>query len=111
MERAVTISAILSGGTLGLFMLGFLTRRATRQGCYIGIAACLLFTAWGVLTSGTHETRIVDMPINFTMNSILIGVFGHIILFVVGYVASLVIGGYRPADVERLTFRWNRNEK
>ena len=103
MERAVTIAAILSGGTLGLFFLGFLTKRATRPGCYVGIVACLLFTAWGILTE--PKNRIVDMGFNFEMNPILIGLVGHVVLFVVGYVASLILGGYRPANIDELTFR------
>lgn len=102
MERGVTIAAIISAGSLGLFFLGYATRRATRTGCYAGIAACLLFSAWGILTSG-GEDRVLDMGINFTMNPILIGVFSHFILFGVGYVVSLIFGGYRPDDVDRLT--------
>ena len=105
MERGVTIASILSAGTLGLFFLGFLTRRATRRGCYVGIAACLLFTAWGILSEPTNEKRI-DFRFNFTMNPILIGVFGQFVLFGIGYIASLLLGGYRPADVDQLTFRW-----
>jgi SSS family solute:Na+ symporter len=107
MERTVTIAAILSGGTLGLFCLGFLTTRATRQGCYVGIIACLIFTAWGVLTSGSKP--IVSMGrYGFHLNPILIGICGHFVLFGVGYLTSIVIGGYRPGDVEQLTFRWRQ---
>jgi SSS family solute:Na+ symporter len=109
MERGVTIAAIVSGGMLGLFLLGFLTRRATRRGCYVGIAACLLFTAWGITTEPTH--RLVDMGLNFPFNPILIGVLGHVVLFVTGYVASIVLGGYCPADVDRLTVRSFRRGK
>lgn len=101
MERVVTIAAILSGGTLGLFCLGFLTTRATRAGCYAGIAACLLLTAWGVLTE--PKQHILDLGFNFRMNPILIGVFSHVILFAVGYVVSVIFGGYRPADLAQLT--------
>lgn len=108
MERAVTIAAILSGGTLGLFLLGFLTRRATRKGCYIGIVTCLVFTAWALLTE--PKARILDLPLNFNMNPILIGVFGHVILFVVGYLASRILGGYVPNEVEKLTIRNKFNE-
>jgi SSS family solute:Na+ symporter len=104
MERGVTIAAILSGGTLGLFFLGFLTRRATREGCYWGIAACLLFTAWALLTS--PSTGGLDLgAFNYRLHPILIGLLGHLILFGVGYVASLVGGGYRPDNVSELTFR------
>jgi SSS family solute:Na+ symporter len=103
MERGVVIAAVLSGGMLGLFFLGFLTRRATRTGCYVGIAACLLFTAWGLLT-GPADRRL-DLPVNFNLNPILIGLLGHVILFVVGYLASLLLGGFRPEHVDQLTFR------
>lgn len=102
MERALVIAAILSGGTLGLFCLGFLTRRATRLGCYTGMACCLLFTAWAVATE--PRNRMIDLGFNFEMNPILIGVLGHAVLFVSGYLASLVFGGWRPENVERLTF-------
>jgi SSS family solute:Na+ symporter len=103
MERGVTIAAILSGGTLGLFSLGFLTRRASRTGCNIGIGVCVMFTAWAVLTQ--PKTRVFDLPLNFELNPILIGVLGHAVLFISGYIGSLVFGGYRPANVDQLTFR------
>ncbi|MCB1103720.1 MAG: sodium/solute symporter [Opitutaceae bacterium] len=105
MERAITIAAILSGGTLGLFMLGFLTRTATRRGCYIGIACCLAFTGWAILTEPT--ARHVDAGFNFEMNPILIGVLSHLVLFSTGWLASRIFGGYRPANVDQLTF-WSR---
>lgn len=103
MERAITIASILAGGTLGLFMLGFLTPTATRLGCYIGMACCLLFTAWASLTAPPH--RILNLWFNFDMNPILIGIFGHIVLFGTGYIASRLFGGHRPDNVEQLTFR------
>lgn len=102
LERGVIIAPIISGGVLGLFLLGFMTRRATRRGCYVGIGVCVVFMAWGICTEPTH--RLIDMGFNFPFNPILIGVFGHIILFTAGYLASLVLGGYRPDDVDRLTF-------
>ena len=109
MERAVTIAAILSGGMLGLFFLGFLTRRATRTGCYIGIISCLLFTAWALLTE--PKTRLLDLSLNFGFNPILIGVLSHIVLFTVGYLASRIFGGYRPENVDRLTIYHKQQEE
>lgn len=108
MERAITIAAILSGGTLGLFTLGFLTTSATRRGCYIGIACCLVFTGWAILTEPT--ARHVDLGFNFNMNPILIGVLSHLVLFGTGWLASRFFGGYRPDNVENLTF-WSRRAK
>ncbi|MEM7587811.1 MAG: sodium/solute symporter [Acidobacteriota bacterium] len=100
-ERALTIAVIVSAGSLGLFSLGFLTRRATRTGAYAGIVACVLFTSWGVLTE--PGAQLLDLGrFNFGLNTILIGVLGHFLLFGVGYVVSLVFGGYRPADLDDL---------
>jgi solute:Na+ symporter, SSS family len=101
MERVIMIASILSGGTLGLFCLGFLTTSATRQGCYVGMACCLLYTAWAILTGPRH--RVVDLGFNFPLNPVLIGVVGHLVLFGAGWIASKVLGGHRPEDVERLT--------
>ena len=103
MERAVTVAAILSGGMLGLFFLGFFTRRATRQGCYAGLAACAVFTAWGTLTSG--KAPIIDLGLNFPLNPIFIGILGHLVVFGVGYAWSVAFGGHVPTDIDRLTYR------
>jgi SSS family solute:Na+ symporter len=88
----------VAGGMLGLFALGFLTRRATSAGAYVGIAASVLFTGWATLT-GPLE---IDLGFNFSFNRLLIGVFSQPVLFVTGYLASLMLG--RPAtDVTGLT--------
>lgn len=102
MERALTVAAILSGGTLGLFCLGFLTRTATRRGCYVGMGCCVIFLTWAILSQ--PNGRIVDFGFNFDMNPILIGVFGHLVLFITGWLSSRVLGGYIPPNVDDLTF-------
>lgn len=67
--------AIFSAGIVGIFLLGLFSTRANKQGLYIGLLACILFTAWGTLIH----------PINKYM----MGVYSHLIVLVVGYVASL----------------------
>lgn len=87
--------AIFSGGIAGLFLLGLFSKRANRQGAYIGIAATILFTAYAVMTStsydfGDGKKLIVDLGrINFHQHKYMLGVYSHIILFVVGWIASL----------------------
>jgi solute:Na+ symporter, SSS family len=102
MERVITIASILSGGTLGLFCLGFFTRTATREGCYVGIAVAAVFTAWAILTQPAN--RVFDLGFNFPLNPLLIGVAGHLVLFATGWIASRLIGGYVPENVDRLTY-------
>jgi len=100
--------AIFSGGIAGLFALGLFTTRANRKGLNIGIAACIVFTAYAVLTSTTIEVAgqrriLLDLGrFNFPHHNYMLGVYSHIVLFGVGYLASLFS---RPdKDTRDLTF-------
>ena len=92
-ELIITLGMIFGGGILGLFALGYLTRRATRRGAYLGMCCCLVFILWAVLTGPLH---LDFWGWNFTMHPLMIGVISHPLLFVIGYVGSLLFGGERP---------------
>ncbi len=109
-----TISAIVAGGLAGLFLLGFLSTRANRQGAYVGIAASLMFTAWATLT--LNGGNIVNLGrYNFPLHDFMIGAVGHTVLLVVGYltsfffhnagkninVADLTLWGWRKGSARR----------
>lgn len=89
--------AIVSAGIVGVFMLGLFSRRANWQGLYIGIAAAVLFTAYAVLTSkpfdmgGGEKQLLLDFgeKWNFQQSTYMLGVYSHVIVLVVGYIASL----------------------
>ena len=88
--------AIVSAGIVGIFLLGLFSRRANWQGLYIGITAAVLFTAYAVLTSSRFENGegekqlLLDLgSLNFTHHKYMLGVYSHLIVFIVGYVASL----------------------
>jgi SSS family solute:Na+ symporter len=100
-EVFVILAAVLAGGMLGLFAAGFLSTKTTGLGAYVGISSCLLFVLWATLTGPLG----VDLRFNYTMNSILIGVISHPLLFVVTYLASVTLGGRRN-DLAGLTI-WN----
>lgn len=88
--------AIVSAGIVGIFLLGLFSRRANWQGLYIGIAAAILFTAYAVLTSSKFATSSGEKALlldlgewNFTHHKYMLGVYSHLIVLIVGYVASL----------------------
>ena len=84
-----TVSAIVAGGLVGLFLLAFLMPRASGTAANIGIVASLVFTAYATLTLGGG--KIWDLGrFNFPLHDYMIGVIGHLILFGVGYAASFV---------------------
>jgi SSS family solute:Na+ symporter len=90
-------TAIVSAGLAGMFLLAFFSRRANRQGLWIGIVAALIFTAWATLTGGKY--KMLDLGWNYTWPDVMIGVGAHLIVLVVGFSASLFL----PADANLKT--------
>ena len=103
--------AILSAGIVGIFLLGLFSRRANWQGLYIGIAAAILYTAYAVLTSTKYgDGMILDLgDWNFTHHKYMLGVYSHLIVLVVGYVASLFF--HTPLADKELTIYGYLEEK
>jgi len=100
--------AIFSGGIAGIFLLGVFVPRANKQGLYIGIGACVLYTAGALLTStpfniGGESRLLLDLgPLNFTQHKYMLGVYSHIVLFFVAWGASYL---FPAQDIEhRLTY-------
>lgn len=93
-----SLYAIFSAGIVGIFLLGLFSRRANRQGLYVGIAAAILFTAYAVLTStkvDIHGTGVKECLLdlgswNFSHHKYMLGVYSHLIVLVVGYLASFL---------------------
>ena len=95
------VSAIASGGLMGLFFLAFLTQRAHRVGVYCGIVVNLGFSAWAALTKGA--TPLVNLGAwNFPYDELLIGVIGNILLFVVGWSVSYLLPQTKGAPSQTL---------
>ena len=111
-----TIYAIFSGGIVGIFMLGIFSARANKQGVNIGIIVCVLFTAYAFLTSTEvglegHKMRLLDLGrYNFTHHKLMLGVYSHLIVIVVGYIASLFYP--KPVlDTNLLYSGWLQNKR
>ena len=69
------LSSIFSGGMLGLFLLGFLSRKARNIDAAIGVVCGFLVIAWISLgNSGIHEYLAI--------------VFGTITIFLVGFLLT-----------------------
>jgi len=76
---------------LGIVVL--FARTPNARGALVGIAACVVFTAWATFTSvklPALNRELIDLgPFNYRLHPFLIGIFNHIIVFVVGLAASL----------------------
>ena len=99
------VTSAIAGGLAGLFLLAFLSPRANRQGAWAGIIACLIFTAWALLTNGKQPA--VDLGNwNFTLPGVLIGVIGHVVLLVTGLAASYLFAAPESGSREMTLWGW-----
>ncbi len=111
-ETMITLLSIVTGGMLGLFMLGLLFPSATARGAYVGIVAAVLFTIWGTLTTDKmpfFDKALIDLgSLNYPLIPFTIGIFNHLIVVLVGYGMSFVMGGPAP-KVDGLTL-WGEKQ-
>jgi solute:Na+ symporter, SSS family len=102
-------TAIVSAGLAGMFLLAFFSRRANRQGLWIGIICALVFTAWATLTGGKRP--MLDLGWNYTWPSVMIGVIAHLIVLVVGYFASLPFPPEKNLKTEWTYWGWQETRR
>jgi len=108
--------AIFSGGIAGLFLLGLLSRRANKEGLYVSLVVCILFTAYAILTStkidsGGEQRLMLDLGgLNFTHHKYMLGVYTHLIVLGVGYVASLFFPA-RTVDENLTIYGWLKKKQ
>ncbi len=97
------VYAIFSGGIAGLFALAFFTTRANRGGVWMGIIACVIFTAW---TFATSHGLLNLGRFNYTEPQLMVGVYSHLVLFGVGYIGSYFFAP--QAEVRSMTvYGWS----
>lgn len=85
--------SLLGGGLLGLYLLGFLSKRGDARAAWYGISCTLLFTAWALASSHGLLPAVLAAPFDLYYT----GLIGNLIMFVVGYVAAILLGRRAPA--------------
>ncbi|MEO9023353.1 MAG: sodium:solute symporter [Ginsengibacter sp.] len=107
LEVVFGLYSIFSGGIAGIFLLGMFSTRANKQGLYISIGVCILFTAWAVLTSTKwNGNLLLDFgKFSFHQHKYMLGVYTHLIIIVVGYFASLFFKS-KEVDKDLTIYAW-----
>ncbi|MGE4489573.1 MAG: sodium:solute symporter [Kiritimatiellales bacterium] len=84
MDMANILMSFLGGGMLGLYLLGFLTKRGNHKAVWCGVVLTWCFSFWTVLASRGLLPESMTVPFDLYYTSLI----GNIIMFVVGYLAG-----------------------
>jgi SSS family solute:Na+ symporter len=103
-DTGTIISSLVGGGLLGMYMLGFLTRRGDSRAIGCGIVATLLFTSWTLLVR--FKPDMVPGFLHAPFDLYYTVIIGNIIMFGVGFGLSLLLPGKR--DLKNLTV-WDQD--
>ena len=97
-DTSIKLTSLLGGGLLGIYLLGFLTRRGDARSVWGGIACTLCFTLWtmGLFPAGW------TVPFDTYYTAFI----GNLVMFVVGFALATWVGG-RRGDLAGLTL-WGR---
>jgi SSS family solute:Na+ symporter len=93
-DTSIKLTALLGGGLLGIYLLGFLTRRGDARAVWSGIVCTLAFTLW---TMG-----LLPASWNVPFDTYYTAFIGNLVSFFVGFGASLLWPA-RGRDLEGLT--------
>ena len=84
------LSGILSGGMLGLFLLGLIDRKTKSNHAVVGVCVGVILIIW--MTLSRLEIWSLDV-LRYPFHANLIIVFGTIAIVLVGYLAAILIPG------------------
>jgi len=110
------INSVLGGGILGVYLLGFLTRRGDARAVGCGILCTILFTGWTLLAkfAGEHLMNhsslgpffalILKIPFDLYYTTMI----GNLILFSVGFLVGTWLPG-QDRDWKNLTV-WTQED-
>jgi len=105
----VELQAIVSGGLLGLYMLGFFTTKGDGRAVAFGILFAVAFSLLMSLSGLGWLPAGIIHAIESHFDSYYTGIAGNIVMFAVGYAAGLLLPR-RPRDLTNLTV-WTQDAK
>ena len=82
-DTATILTALLAGGLLTIYLIGFFSSRCSTIHILLGIVATMAFTLWTIASSRSA----IDYPFDLYYT----GLLGNIVMFLVAYGSSYII--------------------
>lgn len=86
-DTATILTSILGGGLLGLYLIGFFTKKGDARAIWVGLASTIVFTSWTILSKNDLLPASIQVPFDLYYT----GFVGNVIMFIVSYLAATFI--------------------
>ncbi len=80
-DTATILTSILGGGLLGLYLIGFFTKKGDARAAWAGLISTMVFTAWTILSKNQLLPDAISVPFDLYYT----GFVGNVIMFIVTY--------------------------
>ena len=97
-DTSTQLAALMGGGLLSIYLIGFLTKKGDGRAIGFGIACTLLFTAWMTLTNLGWLPSAIEAPID----NYYAGILGNVVMFVFAYGCACILPKHKR-DLTNLT--------
>ena len=95
-DAAIRLIALTSGGLLGLYLLGFLTRKGDGRSAALAIVATLLFSVYRAVSAAPWFPASLRFPALDAVHGYYTALLAHVIMFGVGWAAGLALPRKQP---------------
>lgn len=83
-DTATILTSILGGGLLGLYLIGFFTKKGDARAAWAGLISTMVFTVWTILSKNQLLPDAISVPFDLYYT----GFVGNVIMFVITYVVA-----------------------
>jgi SSS family solute:Na+ symporter len=97
-DAAIKLIALTSGGLLGLYLLGFLTRRGDGRSAALAISATLLLSLYRAAAPASWFPAGLRIPALDAVHGYYTALLAHALMFGVGWAAGLLLPRRRKVE-------------
>lgn len=97
-DTATILVSLLGGGLLGMYLLGFFTRKGDARAVWVGILFTMTFTGWTILAKNGFLPETWNVPFDLYYA----GIIGNLVMFLVGYAVGIWLPK-RDTNLNQLT--------
>jgi len=87
-DTSTILVSLCSGGMVGMYLLGFLTKLGDARSVGVGIVCTVLFTGWTVISD---KTSLLPAWLSVPFDLYYTGVIGNVVMFAVGFLAATLL--------------------